>query len=160
MRAADDMPAEFTGPVAHSSLWLWLAVALAVLVVAYYVLSWWLTRPPRPPKVLRVDVDTPGLRAVHLSRLDALVAQVQAGELSARDGHQGLSEVVRSYVASVTTLPARSMALADFRSSAPPELTEAIELMYPPEFAPDDAIAAERFADAVAHARRLVSTWG
>ncbi|NYI46110.1 hypothetical protein BJ993_003190 [Nocardioides aromaticivorans] len=156
------MPEEFTGPVAYSDRWLWIGLALLALVVLYYLASWWFTRPPRPPAVPRREVDVPDAQRDHLARIDALVARVRAGEVGPRDGHQQLSELVRSYVATVTTLPARTMALADFRDRAPQELVDAIELMYPPEFAPDaaDTDPLASFDDAVDRSRRLVGTWG
>ena len=86
-------------------------------------------------------------------------AQVHAGEITPRTGHQQLSEVVRDYVAAVTTLPARTMALADFRDRAPGTLVQVLELVYPPEFAPDDDLARELFETAVDRARRLVASW-
>ena len=153
------MPDEFTGPVTYADWWLWLAVVLLALVVAYYLVSWWITRPPRVPTIARPDVDVPSAQAEHLGRIDRVVAQVRAGALAPRDGHQQLSEVVRSYVATVTTLPARTMALADFRERAPQELVDTIEVMYPPEFAPDATLAEDAFDTAVAQARSLVGTW-
>lgn len=161
MPGVDELPEEFTGPVAYDDRWLWLAVVLVVLVVLYYVTSWWLTRPPRVPVVPRATLDVPDARAAHLARIDELVAQVHDGRLPARSGHQQLSEIVRSWVATVTPLPARTMTLADFRDHAPRELVEAIELMYPPEFAPDadglgDLLA---FDAAVLRSRRLVGSW-
>lgn len=154
-----ELPDEFSGPVEYADRWLVLAVVLVVLVLVYYAAAWWLTRAPRVPTIARPGVDVPSAQAEHLSRIDRVVAQVGAGELTARDGHQQLSEVMRSYVAAVTTLPARTMALADFRARAPQELIDAIELMYPPEFAPDDALADDRFDAAVDQARNLVGSW-
>lgn len=159
MPAADEMPEEFTGPVAYADWWLWLAVVLFALVVAYYLASWWVTRAPRVPTIERHDVDVPSAQEDHLARIDRVVAQVRAGALAPREGHQQLSEVVRSYVATVTTLPARTMALADFRARAPQDLVDAIEVMYPPEFAPDATLAENAFDTAVAQARSLVGTW-
>lgn len=161
VRMAEELPEEFTGPVAYDDRWLWIAAGLVSLVVLYYLASWWFTRRPRVPVVARVPVDVPDARSAHLARIDELVDQVHAGRLPARAGHQQLSEIVRSWVATVTPLPARTMALADFRDRAPTELVEAIELMYPPEFAPDadghGDLAA--FDDAVVRARRLVGSW-
>lgn len=159
MPAADELPDEFTGPVAYDERWLWIALALGAAVVLYYVLAWWLTRRPRVPRLERVAVDLPDVRRTHLDLIDRIDAQVRAGDLEPRTGHQQLSEVVRSYVAAVTTLPARTMALADFRARAPHELVAVIELVYPPEFAPDDAIARDLFDTAVARARGLVADW-
>lgn len=155
----DELPEELTGPVAYSERWLWIALALVVAVAVYYLASWWLTRPGRGRAVPRPGVVVPGVRAEHLARIDRVAAEVRAGSLGPREGHQQLSEVVRSYVGVVTTLPARTMALADFRTRAPQDLVDAIELMYPPEFAPDEAVARDRFAGALARARELVSSW-
>lgn len=165
MRVADDrlrvseMPEEFTGPVTYSDWWVWVALVLLALVVAYYAVAWWVTRAPRIPTIARAQVDVPGAQAEHLARIDRVVAQVRTGALSSRDGHQQLSEVVRSYVATVTTLPARTMALADFRARAPQELVDAIALMYPPEFGPDTTLAEDTFDPAATRARNLVGTW-
>lgn len=157
--AAVELPEEFAGPVAYSDRWLWIALALGVAVLLYYATAWWLTRPRREPVAARPDVDVPDARRQHLDRIDRIEDDVRTGSLSPRAGHQQLSDVVRSYVASVTTLPARTMALADFRARAPQELVDAIELMYPPEFAPGDVVARDRFDDAVGQARGLVTTW-
>ncbi len=162
--ATEGLPEEFHGPVAYSALWPWLAVAGLLLVAGYYAVALWLTRPRRPMAAGWFGrADVPSLRRVHLERIDRVEADVRAGRLSLRDGHQRLSEIVRSYVDAVSDLPATSMALADFRVAAPRPLTDAIELMYPPEFAPDDAdgpgLAAERFDEALRHARRLVASW-
>ncbi|MFC5728724.1 MULTISPECIES: hypothetical protein [Nocardioides] len=156
--AAVELPEEFAGPVAYSDRWLWIALVLAVLVLLYYAAAWWLTRPRQGPAA-PTDVEAPDARREHLDRIDRIEDEVRTGSLSPRGGHQELSDVVRSYVASVTTLPARTMALADFRARAPKELVDAIELMYPPEFAPDDVVARDRFDDALGQARALVTTW-
>ena len=104
--------------------------------------------------------DVPTARSQHLARIDRIEAEVGAGRLPARDGHQQLSETVRSWAEVVTRLPALTMTLSDFRRQAPWALTETIELMYPPEFAPDDVgEALERFDAAVAKARQLVTSW-
>lgn len=159
MRAAGELPAEFHGPVAYAERWLWLAIGLLALVVVFYAAVWWFTRQRPETTILRPEVDVPTVREAHLQRIDDVAARVAAGALTAREGHQELSVIVRSFVAEVTTLPARTMALVDFRHRAPDDLVAAIELMYPPEFAPDDALARDRFDDAVGRARSLVGQW-
>ncbi|GAA3803686.1 hypothetical protein [Nocardioides panacisoli] len=158
--ADGDLPEEFHGPVGYSDLWLWLAVAGVALVALYYLAAWLLTRPrPTGPGRWSRTTDVPSARREHLERIDAIEADVRAGRIPARVGHQRLSEVVRSYVEAVSALPARTMALADFRAHAPAPLADAIELMYPPEFAPEPAVAQERFDLAVRDGRRLVTSW-
>ncbi len=161
INAAADLQDEFNGPVAYADRWLWFALLGLVLVAIYFLAVLWLTRERAEAGSTpwgRVDVMF--VRQLHLDRIDRIEAEVRAGETSARDGHQRLSETVRSYVGEVSAIPAPTMALADFRRQAPRSLTDAIELMYPPEFAPDDVGEAhERFDQAVDQARRLVASW-
>lgn len=157
-----ELQEEFNGPVAYGDRWLWLALLGLCLVAIYYLAVVWFTRDrSQPGAVSWVGADVPSVRQQHLDRIARIEAVVRAGQVPARDGHQQLSETVRSYVGAVSALPAPTMTLSDFRRQAPRPLTEAIELMYPPEFAPDDVgQARERFDDAVAHARQLVASWG
>lgn len=160
MLAAADLPAEFNGPVSYGDRWIWLALLGLVLVALYYAAVVWFTRERSPAALTWAPADVPSAREQHLARIDRIEADVRSGRASARDGHQQLSETVRSYVGTVSHLPAPTMTLADFRHQAPRVLTDAIELMYPPEFAPDDiGEAQERFDDAVGQARRLVTSW-
>lgn len=155
-----DLQEEFNGPVAYADRWLWLALLGLALVAIYYAAVVWFTRDRPAAAVPLVRADVPTSRRLHLDRIDRIETDVRSGAVTARDGHQQLSETVRSYVGEVSSLPAPTMTLADFRRQAPPPLTDAIELMYPPEFAPDDiGEAHERFGDAVAKARRLVASW-
>ncbi len=160
MPAAADLPEEFAGPVGYAGHWLWIAIIGAVLVVVYYLAVWLFTRPRRmrTGSMFGRMADVPNARRDHLARIDRIEAEVRSGQLDARDGHQQLSEVVRSYVEEVSSLPARTMALVDFRAHAPAALADTIELMYPPEFAPDGE-AQERFDRALREARRLVASW-
>lgn len=160
MPASVELPPEFHGPVAYFDRWLWLTLLGLLAVMLYYAAVLWLTRHGAAEKESREQPEGSDPRSVHLGAIDRIEQAVRKGEISLRDAHQQLSEVVRGYVALVTPLPARTMSLADFRAAAPGELTTAIELMYPPEFAPDDDSGAhERWGVALHHARRLVTTW-
>ena len=155
MRAVAELPEEFAGPVGYADRWLWIAVALLGLVVVYYAVAWWSTRPPRRrPAPITAP---PDVRREHLARIDQVEEQVRSGAISARVGHQQLSRVVRGYVAAVSPLPAPTMTLADLRALAPAALTDVIELVYPPEFAPDEAHARDAFDVAVRRARTFVA---
>lgn len=157
--AAGDLPEEFTGPLAYQDRWLWITLALAATLVLYYLAVWWFTRRPRVRVVAGPVSDARDLRAEHLARIDAVASAVAAGEATPRSGHQDLSEIVRTHAAEVSGLPARTMTLADLRTRAPGELVAAIELMYPPEFAPDEEHARLQFDAALARARDLVARW-
>jgi len=162
--AAERVPRGFSGPVAYDDRWLWLAVAAVALVAGYYLVVLRLTRErgdaadDAPPAV----AGSSDARRAHLERIDRVAAAVAAGATSAREGHQRLSGIVRSYVGEVSDLPAPTMTLADLRARADrrPELVEAIELMYPPEFAPEgEGRARELFDEALRRSRELVTSW-
>lgn len=147
---------EFSGPVGYSPIWVVLAVVLVVLVLAYYV---WVARwaaagfvPDEEGSALEAA------RAEHLKQIDAIEAAVRAGRLPLRTGFQELSLTVRSFVNDVTEVPARFMALEDLRASADPKVADAIALMYPPEFGPDDTAPKELLAS-LGQARELVTSW-
>jgi len=160
IRAAE-LQDEFNGPVAYGDRWIWYALIALVLVGVYFLAVVWFTRERSAAGgIVWSGADVPSARRAHLDRIDRIETEVRGGTLPARDGHQQLSETVRSYVGTVSALPAPTMTLSDFRRRAPWALTETIELMYPPEFAPDDVgEARERFDTAVDKARRLVMSW-
>lgn len=160
---AAELPREFHGPVAHSAVWLWLAIGALLLVMLYYAaVTWWArprrtapAAPPPPPPGPRPDP-----RATSLDELARIEQDVVAGRIAARAGHQQVSATVRRYVGAVSGLPADRMALADLRHAGVVSLADAVELMYPPSFAPsEEGRAAELFPEAVRRARQLVVTW-
>ena len=155
---AVDLPKEFHGPVAYADRWIWFAVLALLLVALCYVAVVWFTREPPPPPPPPPPAP-PDIRREHLTRIDAVEEAVRSGGSTARDGHQQLSEIVRSYVETITPLPASTMTLADLRRHAPRALADLIAVMYPPEFAPDDGEAADRFGNALQQARGVVTTW-
>lgn len=152
---------EFSGPVSYGDRWLWFAILAFVLVALYYLAVTVWARPRRtPPKPRAPRADVPSARKDHLARLDRIESDVRSGRIKARAGHQELSTTVRSYASRVSSLSALNLALADLRAQGPAPLADAIELMYPPEFAPDAEGEAEpRFDDALRQARRLVASW-
>lgn len=153
MRAAE-LPEEFTGPLGYGAGWVWLALGAVALAAGYVAVVLLATRQ-RTTTVSAAE-RRERLRRTCLSGLDEVAGEVHDGAVTARAGHQRLSELVRGYVETSTGLPASSMSLADLRLRAP-HLVEAVALMYPPEFAPDDdGRAHERFDEALAAARRVV----
>lgn len=149
MRAADELQA----PVGYDDRWLVLAVLALALVAVYYaaVLWWGRSRPSRPARTAP--------RGEALERLVAIGAAVSAGRVSAREGHQQISATVRGFVSAASGVPAHAMTLADLEREGPAELAAVVALVYPPEFAPGDDLARERFGPALERARELVTTW-
>ena len=161
------VPEEFQQPLAHSGWWLVLALALLAAVVLYYLAVIVLTRRPAP----RVEAEPAwvpparDVRGEHLAEIDRIERAVGRGDLPARVGHQHLSRTVRDYVAEVSQVPADKMVLADLKASVRSDprtrpLAMAVEVMYPPAFASDEeGRAADRFPEALARARQVVTTW-
>ncbi|RJS44914.1 hypothetical protein [Nocardioides cavernaquae] len=155
MRAAD----EFVGPVGYSGPLTWLPIALVACVIAYYV--WALTH--REPveedsdhRPFKNPVDT--AKAKRLADIDRIDNAVRLGRMPVRIAFQQLSVALRGFVGDVTGLPARSMTAGELREATDSRVADAIEAMYTPEFAPDDALA-EDFERSVRGARELVRTW-
>lgn len=159
MRAVDDIAQEFVGPVAYGAPWTWLPFLIVALVAAYYA---WVVFGGRvvEPEEEFVSAKTPAdtARGRRLAEVDRIDQSVRSGALTTREGFQRLSATVRAFVGEVTDVPARAMTLEELRASADPRVTEAIAVMYPPEFAPE-AASPEAFARSVAQARELVRSW-
>ncbi len=151
MRAAG----ELQPPVGYDDRWLELAVAAVVAVAAYYLLSWWLTRPPRG----RSRTRRPPARQLCLTALDRIEAAVAARELAPREAHQQVSRAVREFVAAESGLPAGTMTLATLRRDGPAPLADLVAVLYPPEFGPSQERAAQDLAHSLRQARELVSAW-
>jgi hypothetical protein len=155
MRAAD----EFVGPVGYSGPLTWLPLVLVACVIAYY--AWVLTR--REPVEETDDfrpVKNPldAAKTKRLADIDRIDNAVRLGRMPVRIAFQQLSVAVRGFVGDVTDLPARSMTAGELREATDPRVADAIEAMYTPEFAPDDALA-EDFETSVRSVRELVRTW-
>lgn len=149
MRAADELQA----PVGYDDRWLVLAVvALSVVAVYYAAVLWW--GRSRPEHAVRTVP-----RAECLDQLDQIGVAVSAGRVSAREGHQQISATVRQFVSAASGVPARTMTLADLEREGPADLAAVVALVYPPEFAPGEDLARERFGTALERARELVTTW-
>ncbi|VXA93980.1 hypothetical protein [Nocardioides sp. AX2bis] len=163
MAAVADLRAvgDVAGPVGYAVPWALVAAGAVLLVVAYVAVVLLATRPRRPgdqvaPVAGRARRTA---REVALARLDEVGAAVAAGRTSPRAGHQEVSDAVRGYLAAVTGRPARAMTLADARRDGPEVLAALLAEVYPPEFAPGEVLARDRFAGSLARARELVTTW-
>lgn len=150
---------ELAGPADYADGWWVLAVVLVVLVVVWNGgLLWW-GRPRRltveaPP----VPVDVEAVRAEHLARLARLDAAVRSGALAPRAAHQQLSVTVRSFVHATTDVPASHLTLSELRDRDVPSVVSAVEVMYPPEFAPGDDRGRASWEHALELARRAVGS--
>ena len=144
----------FYGPLPYQDVWLWLGVALLVLVAAWYA---WLFLPSRR-RAVRAELppDVERLRAACLEAIDAVAADVDAGRLGERDAHQRLSFLVRDFACAVTKQPATHMTLAELEGQGLTPFTEAVAGSYPAEFARTSSASIRVSA---ATARRAVLEW-
>lgn len=122
----DDLLDFVSGPLAYSTTWLWLGLALILLVVLWYTAVVVATLPSRSLRGL------PGLRGLHakvLRRRFANTARTvtlrhRAGELSAAQAGAELSRTLRSFLHQATGTPAqfmqlRAVAAGDLAAAAP-----------------------------------------
>ncbi len=147
---------ELQGPVGYDPTWLVLTIGALALVLLYGAAVLWWTRTPGPGRARRAG-HGPGSREQALRRLDEVAAAVAAGQITAREGHRQVSEVVRAHAAALTGLPATTMTLDELRRTGPPALAEVVALVYPPEFAPGEQLARDRLDEALRRARALVA---
>ncbi|WP_121252327.1 hypothetical protein [Nocardioides ferulae] len=150
---------DIAAPVDYAGIWTVAAWALIALVVLWYAVVLWWGRPLRVRATpARSEPDLATVRAEHLARLEAVAAAAHDGSLDLRAAFRGLSEVARSFVEQTSRVPATTLTLADLRALDLPVVVAALEVIYPPEFAPDDpAAAAAAFDEALALAREVVS---
>lgn len=148
---------ELTDPIGYSSLWGWLAGGAVLLLVLWYVgVAIWAHRTSGPKPMTGQRLMT--ARERHLAELHRIGQQVHAGSLPERVAYQEMSATVRSFVTEASGLPARTMSLADLRAAGVAPLADAVELMYPPEFAPT-AEPTEPLDATLARAQELVARW-
>lgn len=143
--------------------WWWLVLPLFLaLLVVWIVLSkrvarmpGWRRRgsAPSAPKVLPLPVD---VRRKALARIASVEQRVNDGDLSPRDAHIELSEILRELAYYTTRFDARAMTLQDLRRAGLSRLADTIATFYPVNFAPPEAIEAQPAVDA---ARTAVSQW-
>lgn len=155
---------EIYGPQAYSPMWLLLGVVLAIVLIAWPVLAWWITRdkkarplPPPPPP------DPDQARHDAMAGIDSVAAEHAAGRLGHREATQALSRIVRQFVASTgfpgvdkMDLTQLTEQLAQRRQLAP--VARYVEVLYPPSFGPDE-VTATTVDQSIGQARELVGRW-
>jgi hypothetical protein len=143
----------FYGPLLYQDAWLWLGVAVLVLLAGWYA---WLFLPARHRATVDAPLPVEALRAACLQAIDAVAAEVDAGRLGERDAHQRLSFLVREFASAVTKQPATHMTLAELDGHGLAPFAEAVAGLYPAEFAPANSASVRKSA---AMARRVVLEW-
>ncbi|MEZ5189932.1 MAG: hypothetical protein R2717_02925 [Schumannella sp.] len=154
---------DFFPPLGYDGWW-WLVLPLFVaLLVLWLLLSkrfagmrGWRRRgsgAPVRPKVLPLPVD---VRRRALQRIAEVERQVAARELTPREAHIELSEILRELAFYTTRFDARTMTLTDLRRAGLTRLADTLAGFYPVNFAPREAVEAQPAIDA---ARTAVTQW-
>ena len=149
------------GPVDYAAGWAVAAWGLIAAVVIWHAgLLWWgRPRRRRPVPAAASEQDVAALRAEHLARFDAVAAAVAEGSLEPRAGYRARREIARSFGEQPPPVPATTLTLAALRALALPLVVAALEVIYPPEFAPADHRGGEAaFDEALALVREVVAT--
>lgn len=144
--------------------WWWLVLPVFIaLLVLWIVLSKRVARMPGwrrrgsggpvAPKVLPLPVD---VRRKALAQITAVEQRVATGDLTPREAHLELSEILRELAFYTTRFDARKMTLTDLRRAGLTRLADTLAGFYPVAFAPAEAIEAQPAIDA---ARTAVSQW-
>lgn len=157
----DDLLGNLIGPTPYSSVWLWLAVALAVLTVLWYVGVFWWTAPGRT----RSEPSVIGSARMALQRRRALRAiqavqnHYRAGEMTRTAAAAALGEQVRRFLHDTTGVRAEYIQVPDIPTVSGGVLAPAAPVLADLEDAQFNAGSTVGI-DAVSHAaEELVRGW-
>ena len=107
----DDLLRFVSGPAPYSPWWLWLGLALVLLVIAWYVTIFVWTMPSeqlRRVPVIRT-LHSAVLRRRFIRSIRRIDARHRAGELSRTEAGTQISRTLRSFLHQATGTPAQYM---------------------------------------------------
>lgn len=115
----DDLIRHVIGPTPYSSWWLWLAIVLSVLLVAWYAGVFLLTTPRRRVRTVPlVGVARDRILRYRSSRaVRAIGDRYRAGELAAAPAGEAVSHELRRFLHQVTGVRAEYMQLSQIENS-------------------------------------------
>jgi len=159
--------AGFFPPERYAVVWPIVGALLVVAVVAWLGFVWWRTRPvsgaapvlePVPVVAARSAASLGRAKRESRAQIDRIVADVEAGRLDVRVGHQQVSRVVRDFVDQHAGTDSLTMTLSDLGSADPRlgPVAEVIQRLYPGEFGPDPRLELRPVADA---AKAVIDGW-
>lgn len=154
----DDLLRHVIGPTPYSSLWLWLAIALSVLLVGWYAGVFLFTMPRgrlgTVPLVGSARDRMIRHRAARTVR--AIGDRYRAGEVSAGAAGEAVSREVRRFLHQVTGVRAEFMQLDGIERSeispAAPLLTNLVDIRFNPESTLDVGLVSR-------DAEELIRSW-
>jgi len=163
--------AELVDPVPYSGWWPWVAVAIVLAVVGWYVWVWRSTRGPAaasPPPAVPGVPGAPraassrrdpyaALRGTTLARLDEVERRHAAGDVDARGANLEIRWVLREFATARTGVDTSAMTAAAARADRRTRpLASLLENSSVPTFG---ASSRTRVARTLEQARKRVRTW-
>ena len=151
--------ADIVPPMLYSAIWPILGTAAVLLVIAWFVLIPLLSRLfGRPPKP-RTEKPKPLVRRGRdgtLAAIDDVQREALAGEITVREAHLRLSELVRSFASEDRLLDARTMTLTELRTNNLTTVADAVAQFYPIAFQEEELTELGSAPDV---AREAVNAW-
>lgn len=152
---------ELQEPISYMSLWLIIAIVLAVLIIFTQVFFRILFKGRlKRPKKLKVKKPKPKtleeIRRKYLSRLYVIENDIAGGKYTVRQGYQQLSECVRGFVFEATGIPVDKCSLSEIRTLKMPVLTGLVTEYYEPEFA---RFTVADIRKSLFKTRKAIETW-
>jgi hypothetical protein len=154
----DDLLRFVSGPPQYSLWWLWLALALIVLVIAWYAGIFIWTLPSRRLRRLPVIRSWHGyvLRRRFSRSIRRAVARHRSGRLTAADAGARISRTLRSFLHQATGTPAQYMHVDAIMASEVAAAGPVIAALNDVQF---NAESSEDMADLAGAAEELIRTW-
>ncbi len=147
-------------PAFFSPIWIVLSLLSILLIVAIYVLIFFITRKKQIKTLAHLSVSEPkvvdltAIRKKYLAMVDGTVVRFDAGKLKASQAHQALSLIVRRFFTEAYRFRAEFLTLRDLKKTNKKALADAIEKYYPNEF---DLLENGSVANSAEIARRLIN---
>lgn len=151
--------AEIVPPMLYSALWWIIGAAAVLLVIAWFVLIPVISRllgRPRKPKPAKLAPLVRRGRDGTLAAIDEVQREALAGEITVREAHLRLSELVRSFASEDRLLDARTMTLAELRAANLTTVADAVAQFYPIAFQEEELT---ELGPAPEVARQAVHAW-
>ena len=162
MPDVDPAPVAPYPPMEYSWPWLAIALALVVIIAAWYLLLPILARfqlrkreLPPVPGIPPLTGLAPARRAA-LARIAAVEKGVAATTLHIREAHLELSAILREFAFAVTGIDARAMTLTELRASSFHSIAEVVAQYYPIAFQVTEHTALGNSAEL---ARGVIESW-
>ena len=158
MQGADNL----TPLMDYDPIWLILGLSVIALFIATIALILWRTRH-KPIKTIATlpllgprQIDLAALRTKYLRLIDELMTAFNNHSIKNSTVHQRLSLLARFFVFEASGFRAHILTLSDLRKAKRENLTQLIELYYPPEF---DGLEQGSVNSAADLARKLIGEW-